>query len=248
MIASSCAGAANNAGTKSIKGKQQSWSTQYGVFKGAIKSTQPVTVKSDDSDHNIIWPIGTQSQIDCSLQSEAVEPAQFILDYTARTLSEAGSVTAQKTVGLCAGQLHGFPYLSLFTEYTAGKTKTLKTYVIDTIVGAVVCDHPEAGHEELVLNHLHFFMQHIEIPFNFNLRKSNRVFLVEIDSKLHVAGVFWTTHPANQPRQPRVLAHNGDAIRRGNPEDDSDLFQEVPQAQKAMSSFETSAEREVRLG
>ena len=168
---------------KAIQGKQQSWSTQYSAFKGAIKSTKPVTVKSDDSGHNIIWSIGTQSPIDCSLQTEPVEPAQFILDWTGGTLADNGALPERKTVGLSAGQLHGFPYLSLFTEYTADGKKTLKAYVIDTIVGAVVCKHDEPGHEELVLSHLDFFMQHIEVPFNFNLRKSNRIFLVEIDSK-----------------------------------------------------------------
>ena len=164
-------------------GAAHTWSNDSGGYKGLVKSTQPVTVMDADADPRIIWSVGTQAKLECTAYSEAVEPAQFLLDWTADILSRKSTVTARTTSGVSAGQLQGFPYLSITTSYTAGKPQTMKAYVIDIPFGAIACSHDEPGHETLVLNHLDYLMKHIEIPYNLNLRKTHRIFLIEVNAQ-----------------------------------------------------------------
>ena len=164
-------------------GARHSWTSESGAFKGVVKSTRPASVDDTDSDPKISWSVGTKRNLACTLYSESVEPAQFLLDLNAGILSQRPSVTKRSTRGVSAGQLHGYPYLALQTDYQADAAGTLKSYLIEIPFGAVACTHDEAGHDTEVLRHLDFFMKHIEVPTNADLRRTHRVFLIEVNAQ-----------------------------------------------------------------
>ena len=72
-----------------------------------------------------------QAKLACTIYSEPVDPAQFLLDWTGDILSRKSARTKQSISSVSAGELHGFPYLSLSTDYIEGKARLMKTYLID---------------------------------------------------------------------------------------------------------------------
>ena len=171
------------ASTPSPVGTKQAWQSEGGAWKGQVKSKATVVVMDADADPRIVWSVGTEAKLACTIYSEPVDPAQFLLDWTGDILSRKSALTKQSIGSVSAGELHGFPYLSLSTDYIEGKARLLKTYLIDLAAGAIACSHDEPGHGMRILGHLDYFVKHIEIPYNLTLRKTHRVFLIEVDGK-----------------------------------------------------------------
>ena len=65
------------ANTPSPAGTKQAWENESGAWKGQVKSKESVVVLDADADPQIVWSVGTEAKLACTIYSDSSTQPSF---------------------------------------------------------------------------------------------------------------------------------------------------------------------------